>query len=230
MSKIKIYFYNFISRLLYLGLHIPFLKTFLLKVYDSCIKFYFDVEKYKKSDPYFMNSSYEIMRSKKIIEFISDKKYLNCLDIGCGNGFITYRLLPYCNKIIGLDISSIAIIQAKEKYPQKKLRFLVDNIRSVKLNKKYDLIVLADMLYYLGERLPKKEFLKIIQKICKLLKKNGRIIMSNYLPAGKTVFENRRNYNCYFSYFGLFLEKSEVISGEKMGVKVKTLISLFLKS
>ena len=47
------------------------------------------------------------------------------LDVGCGEGYGTFYLSRYCQKIIGIDISKHTIGYAKNDYRNVNLEFLI---------------------------------------------------------------------------------------------------------
>lgn len=145
MFKTKRDFYNLLSKHLCALTASPRFGAFFLKVYDLAFKTYYNLEKYRMPDPWLIKSDFQRKRFMTIVNFISDKKYRNCLDVGCGTGYVTNLLAPYCKKITGLDISSYAIERAKKQYPQTKIKFVSGTIRTCPLDPDYDLIILADV-------------------------------------------------------------------------------------
>jgi SAM-dependent methyltransferase len=116
-------------------------------------------------------------------EFIID--YLNgisgsfksVLELGCGFGRITKLLLTNYDNIIeylAVDISPHQIENAKNLLSSMnisnkvKLDFMVSDIQSLNLDKKYDLVILSEVLLHI---LP-TEIDSIIKKLLSLSKKN----------------------------------------------------------
>lgn len=112
----------------------------------------------EKLEEFYNNGSYEnnsdhLKRKDIILSEIPERKYENTLDIGCGNGFIT-RELPG-KRIIGVDLSSNAIEQAKSHPNEKNVDFTQLSIFELNshLSGVYDLIIITGVLYpqYIGE-------------------------------------------------------------------------------
>lgn len=86
-----------------------------------------------------------------ILSEIPENNYKNVLHIGCEDGFITRDLAG--EKILGIDISSKAIIQAI-KYENQRIKFIQSSIFDIcdKTQEKYDLILITSILYsqYVG--------------------------------------------------------------------------------
>ncbi len=98
------------------------------------------------------------------------KKENNILDVGCGCGFLTnaiYKLER--SNIIGIDISSVSVEQAKKRYPF--IHFVNGDIYSYTSEKKYE-ICLAVMVL---NNMP--DLYLFFEKIGNLLVENGKIIM-----------------------------------------------------
>lgn len=96
------------------------------------------------------------------------------LDVGCGHGIFSALLAKNSDReVLGIDPSSYKIRLAKTHYSNlSNLKF-----KTIYLNdldtKKYDCIVIIDVLYLL----PEDEKLKILVKIHQLLKPDGVFIL-----------------------------------------------------
>lgn len=234
MIQFKRSLYNLIARSLGWFSKLPCFKIFFLKIYDWAFKTYYNLEKYRKDDCWLMKSDFQQKRVKTLLNFITDKKYSHCLDIGCADGYITNLVAPYCRKITGVDISTSAIKQAQRKYQSDKIKFVAESIRTYPLGSAYDLIILGDMLYCLTENLPKDLFLKIIERICRRVKDKGRIVITSYLPrsskSGKFVLGYSKNYLKIFKNFGFEVKKRKIVSGLKEGKLFKDSVILLEKT
>jgi 2-polyprenyl-3-methyl-5-hydroxy-6-metoxy-1,4-benzoquinol methylase len=88
-----------------------------------------------------------------------NRKYLRCLDVGCGCGLLGRQFKDY----VGIDISDYVIAENKKKYSE--LDFVVMDAKDLN-NKfgKYDIVIALDVL----EHFPKEEinvYLKAISKV-----------------------------------------------------------------
>jgi len=115
----------------------------------------------------------EIMRLKKMIRVGKIKKKDTILDLGCGEGFLI-SFLPEKNKIIGVDISKVALKRAKNFLAGKKnFELKYGDAQNLKIpNETFDKIFCSEML----EHLPNPK--KAIEEIRRVLKKNGLAIIS----------------------------------------------------
>lgn len=99
------------------------------------------------------------------------------LEVGCGLGYVSSKLrkeLPGNVNITGMDVSPTAIRKARVLFPS--LEFIVGDIRSEHLNieKKYDIVLMAEVLWYILEELP-----QVFANIDALLKNKGFLVFSN---------------------------------------------------
>lgn len=121
--------------------------------------------------------------------YLSDKKQLNILDIGCGEGYYTNRLkkkldeLNIKSNIVGIDISKEAIISAAKSY--KDMEWIVASASSLPIeNEALDFIICM--------------FAKIIpEENMRVLKKGGKLIVvstgeNHLLQLKEVVYESVR--------------------------------------
>lgn len=94
------------------------------------------------------------------------KPHWHVLDIGCGNGSLTADLANYCNKVTGIDISPENIKLAKST--AIKVEFICDDATTHNFDKKFDAIILSNILEHIEDR---TTFLK------KLLKQSDRFLI-----------------------------------------------------
>jgi SAM-dependent methyltransferase len=78
------------------------------------------------------------------------------LSLGCGDGSIERRLAPFVGEILGLDISSVAIEQARSKSEAAglhNLKFMVSDTASLRLEDlgRFDVVSAFAFLHHLGD-------------------------------------------------------------------------------
>ena len=95
----------------------------------------------------------------------------NILDIGCGVGTLSLYLGNKGYSVEGIDISNKAIAQAKSASLLfglgNNVKFYASNIESLKFKKRYDLIILSEVLEHLEDEEG------TLGKVNKLLKRGG---------------------------------------------------------
>lgn len=133
---------------------------------------------YSSFDPYGQEKWYsDRMRRKSTLEllFSRDLRFKNCLELGCGEGRITKKMLDICERITAVELSSNAINNANKNNIDdlKRVKFLEDDMYQVSFDpESFDLINGIESLDYIKDR--KGE----INKWLKWLKPEGYIIFS----------------------------------------------------
>jgi len=142
--------------------------------------------------------------------------FKSVLELGCGFGRITQLLLSNYNNIteyLAVDISPHQIENAKKllsstKSTNKeiKLDFLVSDIQSLKLDKKYDLVILSEVLLHI---LP-TEIDSIIKKLITL--SNKHIINIDWYADHSPRIQARHNFiHQYETIYKKYTEPSTII-------------------
>lgn len=155
---------------------------------------------------------------------IADRRYDRCLDVGAGLGHYTEKAARLCQEVLAIDISSKAIVQAQERLSGlPNVQFAVRNLRDAEISwGKFDLIILAEVLYYLGDERFPMEFRELLRRIANLLQEKGRILLVNYVSPGRSQ-EKLEAYTNAFVDAGLLLEKNEVIKSNSKTFAVAVL-------
>ncbi len=106
-----------------------------------------------------INPKHEIMKYHDFfINNISENSTV--LDIGCGNGMVAYDISKKAKEVIGIDFSSKSIEKAKRVYTRNNLKFITGDATIFKFQKKFDTIVLSNVLEHIESRV---DFLKNIK-------------------------------------------------------------------
>jgi SAM-dependent methyltransferase len=94
----------------------------------------------------------------------------NVLEIGCGTGDLLNAVNP--SRGVGIDFSEKMIGIAKESFPG--LTFYVDDIEALKLNEKFDYIIMSDLTMSLWD------IQKAFENLSKVCHSETKIVISNY--------------------------------------------------
>ena len=89
------------------------------------------------------------------VRAVAGDKYRLMLDLGCGTGLAGVAFRPYVDRLIGMDISSGMIEQARAKnvYDELVAADLLEFLRG-KQEEKYDLVLAADVFVYCSDLAP----------------------------------------------------------------------------
>jgi 2-polyprenyl-3-methyl-5-hydroxy-6-metoxy-1,4-benzoquinol methylase len=86
------------------------------------------------------------------------------LDIGCGNGALSYDLKEHCAAVVGIDINNENIKQANSQYGREGVTYLCADATRYVFKGHFDAIILSNVLEHIKERI---SFLKAITKYLK---------------------------------------------------------------
>ena len=114
----------------------------------------------------------------KILEYISKKKNVSLLDLGCGQGILS-RTLPSKIEYYGIDISSSLIKKAKRLEKNINRHFIVGDITKQLSIKKKDF----DYVIFLLSLQNIKDGSKAIKNAALYLKKGGKVILALNHPC-----------------------------------------------
>ena len=116
----------------------------------------------------------------------------NILDLGCGGGLVCEPLARLGVNITGIDFVKQNIISAKKHAKKLNLdiKYFHQNLNNLKLKKKYDAILILEVLEHI------EDWEKIIVNVKKLLKPKGKIIISTI------------NRNFFSKLFAIFIAEN----------------------
>ena len=113
----------------------------------------------------------------KYIKEVLNKEQLSeikVLDIGCGGGLISEAICKLGANVTGIDFVEDNIKVAKIHASQRnlKIKYLIKNFEKEKIKKKFDVIIIFEVLEHLNN------WEKFLKKIKLNLKKNGILLIS----------------------------------------------------
>lgn len=109
----------------------------------------------ENADPWdFHRSSYEQQKYKHVLASILRyrKGSQSVLEIGCSIGIFTKILSAQFGEIVAVDVAQAAIRHAKHYCrPCANIRFLKRDLRDLRLRRTFDVIVCAEVVYYVHD-------------------------------------------------------------------------------
>ena len=105
----------------------------------------------------------------ELVKVIDTNKTLKVLDMGCGTGAFTSKMLNYNFDLHGVDISPESIKLAKDLYPD--ISFTIGDIENLSSfnDESFDLITLSGVLHHFDN------FTNVVSECYRLLKKDANI-------------------------------------------------------
>lgn len=163
---------------------------------------------YRKANPWGRNDYIGDIDSA--VSLVSDQRYENCLDVGTGLGHYAERAAKFCDNVLAIDISPLAIDRAKSRLSNApNITFKTANIRDFDTKTQFDLIILGDILYYLGDMRFPIEFNTLGKHIASLIAPRGHILMSNFVSPNRTE-------SSFTGYVSLFASEGFALKTQKI--------------
>ena len=113
---------------------------------------YFERLYARDPDPWrFASSDYERDKYAATIAALPDRRFPRAFEIGCSIGVLTRQLAARCEALVAVDVSAIALDQARERCAdQAHVQFAIMDLRRDWPQGRFDLILFSEVLYYLG--------------------------------------------------------------------------------
>ncbi len=131
-----------------------------------------------KFDPWnFKNSEYEFRKYKRSIKVLGRRNFDSGLELGCSVGVQTELLSEICNQLTAVDISEVAINEAKKNCSGKaNITFKTIDIVKEFPQGKFNLVTCCEIGYYLTREHLEQLFLNISDALLP----NGRLLLVHW--------------------------------------------------
>jgi phosphatidylglycerophosphate synthase len=124
------------------------------------------------------------VRYEELKRFLPEGPHGQALEIACGEGDFSARLMRVAREVTGLDISYVVVERAQSRYPE--VRFSQGDVRELPHERlrEYDLIVWLDAMYWL----PREESAKILKHIADSVGNGTRALLfsARVIPRCRT--------------------------------------------
>jgi 2-polyprenyl-3-methyl-5-hydroxy-6-metoxy-1,4-benzoquinol methylase len=189
-----------------------------------------------RGDPWELETSnWEHERYSRLVAMLDKPRYGRVLEIGCGAGTFTRRLAGLADEVLALDVSSEAIAKARAAQSDlKQVEFRIGNIMDYKLREEepWDLIVMSETVYFLGWLYSFFDVSWFAAEMFDATRPGGQMLLANsQFETGEPLLRPCiiRTYRDLFLNVGYKLHAEEILRGEKHGVSLEVLMSLFRK-
>jgi len=133
---------------------------------------------------------------------IPQRRYCHALDLGSGLGHFSRKLAGCADEVLALDISSCAVEQATALHRDlPNLRFQCGDVLTLPstLDGRFDLIAVADTLYYLPPPIGDGLLKAVATRLARLLRPGGVLLLANhfFFAADPDSRLSRRIHNAF---------------------------------
>lgn len=179
-------------------------------------------------------SPFEDARYAALFAMLSRHRYRKALELGCGAGAFTQRLVRLTDQILAVDISPAAIARARTSTNTATVEFRVANVMDCGFRDPggFDLVVLSETIYYLGWLYPFFNVAWLASELFTITSPGGHLLLANTCDgSGEPLLRPWiiRTYRDLFGNVGYRLEQERVFRGDKHGAQLEVLMSLFVK-
>jgi 2-polyprenyl-3-methyl-5-hydroxy-6-metoxy-1,4-benzoquinol methylase len=138
----------------------------------------------RKADPYqYATSAYELTRFSRMAALLGGRRFRSALEVGCAEGHFTRTLASLCGRVTALDLSESALRRARKLVDQPQVTWVQANARTWKPEGSYDLMVMAEVLYYLPApgKGPayEKAFMLFLERLLARLEAGGLLLLAH---------------------------------------------------
>jgi 2-polyprenyl-3-methyl-5-hydroxy-6-metoxy-1,4-benzoquinol methylase len=170
------------------------------------------------ADPYrYATSPYELTRFARMAGLLAGRRFRCALEVGCAEGHFTKTLAGICEQVTALDISEAALQRARHLVGQPHVEWVQANVRTWQPAKSYDLIVMAEVLYYLPAPTKgpayEKAFELFLERLLSRLEPGGLLLLAHGYGA-KAELAVREDYGLRVQRLGLRQLASERVGDQ----------------
>jgi SAM-dependent methyltransferase len=130
---------------------------------------------------------YQRRKYEVIAGLLPKRRYGRALDIGSGLGLLAHHLSLVADDVLGIDISANAAAHARAAYPHvANMSFAQGDVLDLPhdMDGSFDLVVLADTLYYLPPPLTDATLKAVALRMARLLRPGGVCLLANHFFSG----------------------------------------------
>ena len=147
-------------------------------------------ELYSAGDPWASADPRYLYQRRKydvLLGLLPPRHFARALDLGAGTGLLARKLAGRADAVVGIDISANAVAQAAAASTHLPgLSFRQGDVMDLpaELDGGFDLLVVADTLYYLPPPLADATLKALAQRLARLLRPGGVCLLANHYFSG----------------------------------------------
>lgn len=188
---------------------------------------------WREGDPWALETSpLDQDRYGRQISLLADRRYGRALEIGCAAGVFTERLVDLADVVVGIDIAAAAVDSARRRLGDRAdLRAI--NVMDLEPHEDgpWDLVVIAETIYYLGWLYPLFDVAWLLHALHDATSPAGRLLLVDSISSEHGIMSHWliRTYRDLASNVGYSPHRSEILEGTKEGVRFDVHLDLFVK-
>ena len=129
------------------------------------------------TDPWdYASSPFEALKREHLLQACGPETYDRGLELGCANGETSRRLARQCGSLLAVDASPTIIQTARARVREPNITFEVRELPAQTPSGPFDLIVAAELLYYL--ELANRNLL--VERLLTALAPRGRVVLLHH--------------------------------------------------
>lgn len=151
------------------------------------------------------------------------------LDIGCGTGYSTRALAPYCRQVFGVDPSTAML---KETKPSGNITYLAGCAEHTTVNSQLaDIVTYAGSLFYADIALAAKELQRVAKPGAWVLVYDFAVMLEPFIHTHQLCVdatENTYNHRCNFASIAGFHHQAATLEQLSFAITAEQLAHLLL--
>ena len=138
----------------------------------------------EENDPWQVcSSAYKAEKRRATLSVLGDRSFERGLEVGCGEGHLTALLAERCRDTIGIDLDPAIVRRATERHGMNPgLAFRQCRLPEAFPHGRFDLLVFAEVLYYLSEA----ELWRLALAVEAATRLGADVLLVDYLGATDT--------------------------------------------
>ncbi len=150
------------------------------------------------SDPNYSEWKKRVKSTQRFLDYIQKASIHQILDLGCGNGWLTYKMATLEKEITALDVNLKELEQADENLQKfKNVTLIFGDIFKVPFQDEFDVIVMNAAFQYFEKPV------QLLEQLLTLLRSQGEIhIIDSPIYKQAEVAEARARSHQYFDANG----------------------------
>jgi SAM-dependent methyltransferase len=179
------------------------------------------------------DSAYDQASYGRQLGLLEDRRYAQALELGCGSGSFTHRLVQIADRVVAIDVAPSAIERARRTVTGDGIDFRAIDVMDYDASAEgpWDLIVMSETIYAVASHYSFFDVASLATRLFDATAHGGRLLMANTVWPKDLLAraELVRTYRDLFVNIGYSLEAEDDFRGVKNGIELEALISLFAK-